>query len=320
MIYAILWSAALMTCAQAQTAGVIAYTHAPDGGPPWPVEDVHTVQADGSYRRALTNDGHSHHASWSPDGKRILFIHDSTLSLKPAYRETEEHKSHHPIELSIMDADGRNRRVLRVIEPVIYSASWSPDGKVIAISAVVSASTGLYLLPADGPGELRLLIPDAWTPSWSPDGKKLAFSVEAPRGEWNIHIADANGANNIRLTNGGAGSGSPAWSPDGTRIAFERFTGIGGRQQVFVMNTDGSDLRQVTTDTAWSCGHPAWSPEGAQLVVACRSAASPCGMGVSSTGQPMPECTRRLFLVPAKRDAKPRQLTDHDGAFPSFAP
>jgi hypothetical protein len=38
------------------------------------------------------------------------------LSTKPAYRETEQTKSHHPVELSIMDADGRNRRVLRVIE------------------------------------------------------------------------------------------------------------------------------------------------------------------------------------------------------------
>jgi Tol biopolymer transport system component len=178
---------ALAISAQAQTNGTIAYTRAPDGAPPWPVQDVCIVRTDGSGDRCLTTDGHSHHPSWSPDGKHILFVHDSTLSTKPAYRETEQTKSHHPVELSIMDADGHNRRVLRVIEPVIYSVAWSPDGATLAISAATSLhgeppQAGLFLLPANGKGELRLLCSSAWTPSWSPDGSRLAFTVEHPRG------------------------------------------------------------------------------------------------------------------------------------------
>lgn len=80
---------------RAWASGVIVFTHAPDRGPPWPVQDVSTVRDDGSELRKLTSDGRSHNGSWSPDGKRILFISD--VKQRPA-------------ELSVMDADGRNRK------------------------------------------------------------------------------------------------------------------------------------------------------------------------------------------------------------------
>jgi Tol biopolymer transport system component len=171
-----------------------------------------------------------------------------------AYRETEETLSHHPIELSIMNADGRNRRVLRVIEPVIYSLAWSPDGTTLAISAATSAKpgepvqAGVFLLPANEKGELRLFRANAWTPSWSPDGSRLAFTVEHPRGRWRIHTAKVDGSEEIAIGDAAVDNGSPSWSPDGRQIAFDQFTGVTGRQQVFVMKPDGSDVRQVTAD------------------------------------------------------------------------
>jgi Tol biopolymer transport system component len=288
------WLAALAVCAHAQT-GRVAYTCAPEGGPPWPVQDVCTMQLDGSSPRALTRDGRSHDPSWSADGKRLLFIHDAAR----------------PVEPSVMDWDGANRRVLRIVEPVIHSAAWSPDGNTIAISA----ARGIYLLPSDGKGDLRLIVENGWTPSWSPDGRKLAFAVERPRGHWTVHTAAADGTDDVRLT----GGDSPAWSPDGKRIAFDHLVDASGRQQVFVMDADGAHIRQISTDPAWSCGHPSWSPSGSELVAGCRSASSPCGMGVFSTGQPMPECTRRLLVVPV--DGGPvRQVLDRDGAFASVAP
>ncbi len=307
---------------------MMAYTCAPEGGPPWPVQDICAVRTSGSAPRLLTRDGHSHNPSWSPDGRRILFVHDAPLSTRPAYQETENRKSYHPIELSVMDADGRNRRVLRIIEPVIYSAAWSPDGDLLAVSASMSAAPGqppemgIFLLPANGRGEPRLLIENGWTPSWSPDGAKIAFAVEQPRGHWTVHTADRDGTQRIRLTDRNTTSGSPAWSPDGNFIAFDRVVDGSGRQQVFIMNADGSSVRQVTTDSAWSCGHPSWSPSGNRLVVGCRSAGSPCGMGFYSTGQPMPYCTRRLLAVPAGSGAvaAPAKVMDRDGATPAIAP
>ena len=320
------WLVTLLACARAQTPGTIAYTCASDGAPPWPVQDVCTVRIDGSAPQNLTRDGHSHDPSWSPDGKRILFIHDAPLSTRPEYRETEESKSHHPIELSVMDADGHNRRVVRVIEPVVYAAAWSPDGKVLAVSASVSVRSsrspqkGVFLLSADGTGDLSLLIENGWTPSWSPDGTKIAFAVEQPPGHWTVHTANRKGLENIRLTDNSKNSGSPAWSPDGRRIAFDQFVDGNGRQQVFVMNADGSSVRPITKFDAWSCGHPSWSPSGKQLVIGCRSAESPCGMGFFSTSQPMSYCTRRLLTIGLDAGRAPVKLVERDGAIPSVAP
>jgi TolB protein len=317
----------LIACVQAQPSEIVAYTCAPDGGPPWPMQDICAVRVNGSLPQHLTADGHSHDASWSPDGKRILFIHDAPLSIKPAYRETEDSKSHHPTELSVMDTHGRNRRVLRVIEPAIHNAAWSPDGSLVAVAASTSVKpgqppqNGIFLLSATGRGELRLLIENGWTPSWSPDGTKIAFAVEQPRGHWNVYIANKDGLESVRLTDDSKNSGSPAWSPDGNRIAFDQVVDGAGRQQVFIMNADGSNVRQLTREPAWSCGHPSWSRSGNQVVVGCRSAEPPCGMRFFSTGQPMPYCTRRLFAVSVGSGAlvAPTKLIDQDDAVPSLA-
>jgi len=231
-----------------------------------------------------------------------------------------------------MDKDGKNRHLLRRIEPVIFSAAWSPNGKTLAITCAPEAWTtlphpsdepvraGLFLVPADGRGEPRLLFRNAFTPSWSPDGKKLAFSVEHPRGLWSVHVANSDGSKDVRLTDPSLIGGSPAWSTDGTLIAFDEFAGLGGRQQIFVMQADGSHVRQLTTDPNWDCEHASWSTDGKQIAFSCRSASAPCGPGVSSTGSVL-ACVRRTFST-SLGDAKliPTQLTEHNGAFPAFAP
>jgi hypothetical protein len=49
---------AFLACAEAQTTVVIAYTRVPDGAPPWLVQDVCTIRANGFSDRRLTSDGH----------------------------------------------------------------------------------------------------------------------------------------------------------------------------------------------------------------------------------------------------------------------
>jgi Tol biopolymer transport system component len=312
-----------------QRAGTIVFTHAPDGGPPWPIEDIYAMDADGANVRALTQDGHSHNPVWSPDGRQILFVHDSALRT-PARQEDKQFESHHPVELELMDGEGSNRHLLWRSASAIFSAAWSPDGKELAVSMASQGSAnrspsgsesmrcGLFLLSADGQGEPRLLFRDALTPAWSPDGTKLAFSVERPRGQWAIHVAGVDGSNDVQLTEPPLMAGSPVWSPNGKLIAFDEFADQ-RHQQIFIMEPDGSHRRQITADGNWSCGHPSWSPDGKRLIFSCRSA-SPCG-GVSSVGTLLPECTRRLFSIsPFDPETKPVQLSERDGMNPQFTP
>lgn len=314
-----------------RNTGTIVFTHAPDGGPPWPVEDIYAMNADGSNVRALTRDGHSHDPAWSPDGQHVLFVHDSVLQ-RPAYKEDKQFESHHPVELEVIDQDGANRHLLWRSGSPIFSAAWSPDGRVLAVSTASQGSSnhsssgnepmrsGLFLLSSDGHGEPRLLFPNALTPAWSPDGTKLAFSAERPRGQWAIHVASVAGSSSdVRLTEPPLMAGSPAWSPDGKLIAFDEFADQ-RHQQIFVMEPDGSHRRQLTTNSNWSCGHPSWSSDGQRLVFGCRSASAPCG-GASSVGKMLPECTRRLFSIsPFDPGSKPVQLSERDGMLPQFAP
>lgn len=268
--------------AQPQSAGTIVFVHAPNGGPPWPVEDIYTMDGGGRNVNALTHDGHSSTPAWSPDGKRILFVHDAALQNKPEYKEPKQYETYHSTELCVMDRDGGNRRLLRRMEPGIFGAAWAPDGKTIAVSVlpgrpVKLAKAGLeaareilVLIAAQGGGEPRLLFRDALTPAWSPDGKRLAFSVERPRGQWAVHVANSDGSDDARLTEPSLMGGSPAWSPDGRLIAFDEF--VGGNEQIFIMDAAGRHPRQVTQDSNWSCGHPSWSGDGRRLVFSCRSA------------------------------------------------
>lgn len=65
-----------------------------------------------------------------------------------------------------------------------------------------------------------------------------------------------------KLTDTTWSSEFPKWSPDGKRIAFS--ANPGGRFQIFVMNADGSDVRQVTR-SAHDAIEQAWFPDGKKI-------------------------------------------------------
>jgi TolB protein len=56
----------------------------------------------------------------------------------------------------------------------------------------------------------------------------------------------------------------PAWSPDGTQIAFESKRDEGD-WDIWVMNADGSALRNLTANEPAHDGNPAWSPNGQRI-------------------------------------------------------
>ena len=114
-------------------------------------------------------------------------------------------------------------------------------------------------------------------PAWSPDGTKIAFT-SSQSDKYEIWTMDVDGNGRKRLTDLKSLSNMPRWSPDGKKIAFiSRVMAEGGIPsiQVFVMNSDGSGLQQLTTADILPSGSegravwnsvPAWSPDSTKII------------------------------------------------------
>jgi dipeptidyl aminopeptidase/acylaminoacyl peptidase len=116
----------------------------------------------------------------------------------------------------------------------------------------------------------------------SPDGKQKVFQRGNVRLGFNMHrcdvyLADADGSHERNLTKA-AGLGGincrPWWSPDGTMIAFAHVDPVEGRSpcrahhQLWVMNADGSDARQLTPEGSLGIAPVGvrWSPDSTRLL------------------------------------------------------
>jgi Tol biopolymer transport system component len=97
-------------------------------------------------------------------------------------------------------------------------------------------------------------------PSLSPDGQSLVFA-SSQSGNWDVYRQKVGDRSAVNLTAGSdAYDTQPAISPDGARIAFRSSRNGGG---IFVMATDGGDVRQVTTEGF----NPTWSPDGREIAL-----------------------------------------------------
>jgi TolB protein len=79
-------------------------------------------------------------------------------------------------------------------------------------------------------------------------------------------VANADGTNEVNLSKNAAFDGWPVWSPDGQRIAFSsNRAGPANTGQIFVVNADGSGLRQLTSGPG-GFAQPSWSWHGRRIV------------------------------------------------------
>lgn len=93
----------------------------------------------------------------------------------------------------------------------------------------------------------------------SPDGEHIVFDMLG-----NIYIMPFSGGEATALRSGPAYEIQPRFSPDGEHISFT--SDAGGGDNIWVMQRDGSDARQITEESFRLLNNAAWSPDGDYII------------------------------------------------------
>ena len=93
----------------------------------------------------------------------------------------------------------------------------------------------------------------------SPDGKFIAFDLLG-----DIYTLPAAGGQATCIRNGLAWEVQPRWSPDGKKILFT--SDAGGGDNIWVMNADGNQAKQITKESFRLLNNAVWMPDGQYFI------------------------------------------------------
>jgi len=90
--------------------------------------------------------------------------------------------------------------------------------------------------------------------------------VDTADGDGEIYIANADGTSPRKLTSNAFGDCDPELSPDGSQIVWISTSASGDKSEVFVMDADGSDQTQLTSDPVEFTRNASFTPDGNGIV------------------------------------------------------
>jgi TolB protein len=177
-------------------------------------------------------------------------------------------------QVYVVNPDGSNERLVQGPHDTGECPKWFADGGHIA---TCGSAVGLsrYIDPDDGSfRDVGEQDPSLFNPCGipSPDGSLLLCETFSEDGSENgIHVVRASDGGGLRsVTSNPGGDDVPgSWSPDGKRIVFHRFDG-NGDEGVFVVNVNGTHLKQILPATVQAGIALDWSPQGNDIVFSRR--------------------------------------------------
>lgn len=227
--------------------------------------------------RAFTQGTHDHSPRWSPDGRYLAFISNSS----------EKN------QVFLAPLDGGEPEQLTEAPFGASHPAWSPDGKRIAYVARV----GEYKEPKDRKRAERLAPRVIRDLRYRLDGVGYFDSRRL-----HIFVIEVESGEEFQLTDGDWYDDQPAWSREGRSIAFvsdrerERHQRQ-WRSDVWVVGSSGGRARKVTRSRG-SAAFPTFSPDGRSIAF--------LGHESGDAGASM---NQHLFVVPARGGRAPLSVS-----------
>jgi TolB protein len=240
------------------------------------VKEVYIADYDGANQRRITiNRNLNINPNWSPDGRSIAYTSYRTgvpdILISNIYAGTMENptkgvgQNFLPMfspdgtriafmsmrdgnsEIYVMNRDGSDIRRLTNNPAIDGSPTWSPTGTQIAFTSERTGTPQVYVMNVDGSGVRRISSESyADRATWSPAPyNEIAFSARTGPG-FDIKILNIASGETRQITFGEGTNESPVWAPNGRHLAF--MSTRQGRSQIFTVDRDGRNLRQITRD------------------------------------------------------------------------
>lgn len=185
--------------------------------------------------------------TFSPDGRRMAFARAISGNT----------------EIFTAGADGSNPIRLTFGSAIDTNPAWSPTGNEIAFTSNRTGRPDIWVMDPEGTNVQRVSTEGTYNDgaAWSPDGTKLAYASRRS-GVFQIAVTNRVTLETVVLTTGPGDKESPSFSPDGKRIVYSTSNPRRGgrRTQIWVMDADGRNPRQLTEEgnnfsPSWS-GYP----------------------------------------------------------------
>lgn len=189
---------------------------------------IHAITAAGESLRTINSGGSF--PSWSPEGDRVAFDANG--------------------QVWTINIDGTGLTEVPLLpNSGMRDPDWSPNGDRLVVLLYLQGTSGseIYTLDLDGTDGRRLTTDgnEDRSPAWSPRGDLIAWNPWPRDSRGNegheIWVMDTLGTSRRKLA---TTVSAPSWNPAGTAIVFS--DQASGAIRLFVINVDGTGLRQLT--------------------------------------------------------------------------
>lgn len=216
--------------------------------------------------------------AWSPDGSQLVY-------------QSNDGKDEFDWDLHVIDADGSNDRVVVSTDEAEIDPHWSPTGDRIAFTRTNEVCRGaaneegerqdIFSVATDGSDERQLTDHPMGdhSPEWSPDGTRIAFvsvrddTSDPDNGPYTseVYAMDADGSEELRLTDDVMRDEHLSWSPNGRWIAFGAACDddkCDWDPEIKKVRANGRRTVPLTDNKKSGEWYPEWSPDGRWIAYA----------------------------------------------------